>query len=51
MSDLLKLIPTMQSISLLKENIPKKKNDVAKQGVKNIIGINLIKATADMTDF
>jgi len=47
-SDLLKLIPTMQSISLLERNLPsKKKKDILSQGFENIVGLSLIKVTAD----
>jgi hypothetical protein len=49
MSDLLKLIPTFQSIALLEDNLPKKKKDFVKQGVKNIVGLELIKETAKLT--
>ena len=48
------LIPTMQSIALVSENLKytkKKKSDtmdITKMGVKNIVGVNLIKATADI---
>jgi hypothetical protein len=50
--ELLKLIPTMQSISLLSDNYDfskKKKKNLIKQGVKNIVGISLIKETAKLT--
>jgi len=45
-----KLIPTMQSLALLGDNysyVKKKKKNVLKQGVKNIVGLSLIKATAE----
>ncbi len=48
-SSILSLIPTMQSMALLADNvkgIKKKKFKPVKQGVKNIVGINLIRATA-----
>jgi hypothetical protein len=50
MSDLLKLTPTMMSIALLNDNLEfsqKKKKNFVKQGVKNIVGVNLIKVTSD----
>jgi hypothetical protein len=53
MSDLLKLIPTFQSIALLEDNYSfskKKKKNFVKQGVKNIVGLSLIKETAKLTD-
>jgi len=50
-TDILKLIPTMQSTALLSDNVKftkKKKSsvDFIGQGVKNIVGVNLIKETA-----
>lgn len=54
MSNITKIIPTMQSISLLSDNISfakKKKKDsfgYGKQAVKNIVGIELIDLTSSM---
>jgi hypothetical protein len=48
-TDILKLIPTMQSTALLSDNISfskKKKKSFIKQGVGNIVNIALIKETA-----
>lgn len=48
------IIPTMQSISLVKENlkqVKKKKTttkDMLKLGTKNIVGTSLIKVNADL---
>jgi hypothetical protein len=50
MDKLLQLIPTMQSVSLLSSNyssLKKKKKNLLKQGVENIVGLNFIKATAE----
>lgn len=50
-SKLLELIPTMQSISLLKSNIKdtkKKKFKPVKNAVKNIVGIEMIKFTGGL---
>ena len=47
--DVLKLVPTMQSLTLLADNmkgLKAKKFKPVKQGMKNIIGIELIRATA-----
>jgi hypothetical protein len=52
--DLIKLVPTMQAVSLLSDNLPKKKKkkkSLLNQGVSNIVGLSMIKATAQMTDF
>lgn len=52
-SDILKLVPTMQSTALVSDNlkfVDKKKKttkDFIGQGVKNIIGANLISETAN----
>ena len=49
-TDVLKIIPTMQSTALLSENYSfykKKKKNFLKQGVDNIVGVSMIKATAD----
>ena len=48
-TDVLNLIPMMQSTTLLSENYSfykKKKKNFLKQGVDNILGIELTKATA-----
>ena len=48
-TDILKVIPTMQSLTLLADNVKSfkaKKFKPVKQGMKNIIGIEMIKATA-----
>ncbi len=50
--ELLKLIPTMQSIYLLSDNYnfyKQKKKNFVKQGIKNIVGVSLIKETAKLT--
>lgn len=49
-TDILRLIPTMQSINLVEHNInllKKKKKKIVKQGVDNIVGSFFIKETAD----
>ncbi|MCK9429539.1 MAG: hypothetical protein M0R17_06005 [Candidatus Omnitrophica bacterium] len=49
-TDILKLVPMMQSTSLLSENyssMKKKKKNLLKQGVDNILGVSMIKATAE----
>jgi hypothetical protein len=50
MKNITKLIPTLMAVNLVKENLPKKKEKpkLVKQGVKNIVGISLIGATASM---
>lgn len=45
--ELLKIVPTLQSASLLKENT-KKKPKLVKQGIKNIFGIELIKLESNL---
>lgn len=52
--EILKLVPTMQSAMLLNENLklsqkksPKVKN-FAKVGIKNLIGLEFIKAESDL---
>lgn len=49
---IIKTVPTIQSISLLKDNIKylkkKKKKNIVKQSMRNIVGINLIKTQADI---
>ena len=50
MDKLLKLIPTIQSIALLEDNIDfmeHKKKSFIKQGVKNIVGSSLISQTSN----
>lgn len=52
-TDIAKIIPTMQSVALVNENLKdmKKKKGTGKMtemGVKNIVGINLMKETADL---
>lgn len=50
MGDILKIIPTLQSIRLASDNydfVKKKKKRFVKQGVENIVGISLIKETAN----
>ena len=47
------LIPTMQGVALVSENLKVlgKKNstkDISELGVKNIVGVNLIKINADL---
>ena len=55
--DILKLIPVIQSASVLEDNIEftekksKKSKDFIKQGVKNVVGISLIKTTSNLIDF
>lgn len=49
--EILKVIPTMQSASLLKSNIKdkkKKKFKPAKSAMKNIVGIEMIKITGGL---
>lgn len=52
--DIAKIIPTMQSLALLKENtkqLKKKKTktkDIASLGVKNIFGTSMLKLNADL---
>jgi hypothetical protein len=48
-NDLLKLTPTMMSLALAEDNYSfskRKKKDFVKQGIKNIVGVNLIKESA-----
>lgn len=50
-NSILGLVPTMQSLALVSENVrylkkKKKKNGLLKLGMTNIVGVNLIKATA-----
>jgi hypothetical protein len=48
--DILKIIPTIQASQILNENIKeskKKKPKLLKTGVKNIIGIEMVKMNAD----
>lgn len=47
---LLGLVPTLQAVALLKGNIKalkKKKKNLVKLGVENIVGTSLIKTQAD----
>lgn len=47
MNNITKLIPTMQAVSLLKHNTKKKKKkNIAKTGMENIVGLAMIKETA-----
>ena len=45
---ILELIPTMQSVELVSDNLKVKKKGIVKQGVKNIVGVNLIKINSDL---
>ena len=51
--EILKIVPTMQSLALAKKNynmVKKKKlsaKDFVKQGMENVVGTSLIKETAD----
>ena len=47
MKDLLKIVPTMMSVELVEENY-KKKDNLVKKGVKNILGITLINQTSNL---
>jgi len=53
--NIIKLVPTIQAAALLNDNMKsmntkKKKNtkDMMKMGVKNIVGVSMIKVTADL---
>ena len=54
--DILKLIPVMQSVAVLEDNIEftekpnKKTKDFLKQGMKNVIGVSLIDSTSNFID-
>jgi len=51
---ILNLIPTMQSLALASDNynfVKKKKKSFVKQGVKNIVGIEIMKETANLIYF
>lgn len=52
MKNILNLIPTIHAASLVQENIKKTKKpktkDIAELGMKNIIGVNLIKIESDL---
>ncbi len=54
-TDLLKIIPTLQSASLVSDNLDffkkGKKKSLVKRGVKNIVGISLIKETTKNINF
>ena len=50
------LIPTMMGVALVSDNLktvsskkPMKTKDIVKMGVKNIVGVSLIGATAGLT--
>ena len=50
-NDLLKIVPTLQAVALLKENVKesqKKKPKLMKMAVGNIVGVNLIKVQSDI---
>jgi hypothetical protein len=50
MKDILRIIPMVNSASLLEDNIKfskKKKKNFVGQSVKNILGVNLISSTAN----
>jgi len=45
------IVPTIQAAALAQDNakmLKKKKKNLMKQGVKNIVGVNLIKIQSDM---
>ena len=51
-NSILGLVPTIQSIALAEHNLnylksKKKKKKLVRQGVENIVGISLVKETAD----
>ena len=51
MKDILNLIPTSHAVSLVNENIKKSKEptkDMINLGMKNIVGINLIKVESGL---
>ena len=54
--DILKLIPTIQAVDVLEDNIEftekpnKKSKDFLKQSMKNVIGISLIDTTSKFID-
>jgi hypothetical protein len=50
MKNITNLIPTLMAVRLVNENLPKKKPKLVKQGVKNIVGLSLIGATASFID-
>lgn len=55
MANILKLIPTLQSVAIMSDNLEftKKKHkstDFVKQGVKNLVGISLMNETAKFID-
>lgn len=50
--EILKLVPTFQALNLASKNYPKKKKvNIVKQGVENIVGTSLIKETAQFISF
>lgn len=54
LKDIMNIVPMVQSASLVNENVKflnKKKvktKDIVKLGMKNIVGVNLIKAESDI---
>ena len=56
MANILKLIPTLQSVAIMSDNLEfakKKKHkstDFVKQGVKNLVGVSLVNETAKFID-
>ena len=54
MDKILKLIPTLQSVAIMSDNLDFKKKhkttDFIKQGTKNLVGISLISETANFID-
>jgi hypothetical protein len=54
--DILKLIPIVQSVAVLKDNIEftdkpsRNTKDFLRQGIKNVIGVSLIKTTSNFID-
>lgn len=45
-TDILRIVPTVQAINLASRNLPKKKKkNLVKQGVENVVGTVLIKDT------
>ncbi len=45
--NILNIIPTLQTVRLVKHNLKKKKKGIVHLGVDNIVGTSLIKANAD----
>lgn len=52
--DILKVIPLVMTTKLLKDNLKKKKKndaiDIMELGVRNIVGVSLIKETSDFIE-